>query len=64
MTDSVPARKEVVEVGMDAARDELTDLMDLAAVRGARVIITRFGKPRAALIGMDDLERLQQLDAA
>ncbi len=63
MTEHDGERK-AVEVGMDAARDTLTDLTDRAAIAGERFIITRNGKPRAALIGMKDFARLQELDAA
>ncbi len=57
-------RKATVEIGMDAARDTLTDLTDRAAIAGERFIITRNGKARAALIGMKDFTKLQESDAA
>ena len=64
MADGTAERKEESEVGMEAARVELTDLMDRAAIAGERFIVTRNGKARAAIVPIKDLERLRELDAA
>lgn len=41
----------------------LSELLNRAAYAGERIVVTRNGKPTAALVGMDDLERLRALDA-
>ena len=64
MTETDGDRKQETEVGADAARDGLTELMGRAAFAGERFILTRNGKQTAALIPMKDLERLRALDAA
>ncbi len=64
MTETEGERKQPVEVGADAARDTLTDLMDRAAIAGERFVLTRNGKRRAALVPVEDLDRLEALDAA
>ncbi len=64
MTIQEAERKEATEVGMDAARVTLTDLMDRAAIAGERFVFTRNKKRRAALVPLKDLERLEALDAA
>ncbi len=64
MTASEAERKNEQEVGADTARDTLTDLMDRAALRGERTVVTRNGKPRAAIVPISDLDILRALDAA
>lgn len=56
--------KEESEVASAVAVASFADLLDRAALAGQRFIITNYGKPRAALVGIDDLERLRALDAA
>lgn len=52
------------EVHATDVRDRLTELMNRANIGRERFLFTVHGKETAALIGMDDLERLRQLDAA
>jgi prevent-host-death family protein len=43
-------------------KQNLSDLINRAAYGGERIILLSRGKPRAALIGIEDLERLQILE--
>lgn len=56
--------KGEVEVGAEDARKGLTELMGRAGFGDERIVLTRNGKPTAAIIGMADLDRLRALDAA
>lgn len=47
------------EVSADDLRSNLAEVMNQAQYRGERFVITRRGKPRAALVSMDDLARLE-----
>lgn len=51
-------------VGIVRARDILGELVNRAAFGNERIVITRNDKQVAGLVGMRDLERLRQLDAA
>lgn len=51
-------------IGIVRAREILGDIVLRAGFGNERVILTRKGKPTAAVIGMKDLERLRQSDAA
>jgi prevent-host-death family protein len=51
-------------VGIVRARDVLGDLVNRAGYANERIVITKHGKPAAALVSMGDLERLRALDAA
>lgn len=44
------------------ARSSLSDLVSLVLYRGERVILSRRGKPAAALVSVDDLELLEELE--
>lgn len=46
------------EMSVDAARRELAELVSQAGYGGARFILTRRGKPIAALVSIGDLEQL------
>ncbi|WP_305782377.1 type II toxin-antitoxin system Phd/YefM family antitoxin [Symbioplanes lichenis] len=52
------------EVPVTQARAEFADLINRASYGGERIVVTRHGKPIAALISAADLERLQRLDEA
>lgn len=54
----------VKKVSASEAKAQLAELVLGVAYRGDRVVIERRGKPVAALVSMDDLERLEQRDAA
>jgi prevent-host-death family protein len=60
----VLARKEDrPSVGVRDARSTLGELVSRAGFGGQRIRIARNGKDVAAIIGLDDLERLEALDA-
>lgn len=41
----------------------LSELIERVRARGDRLIVLRRGRPVAAVVGVDDLRRLEQLDA-
>lgn len=44
------------------AASMFADLVTRAHFRDERIVVTVYGKERAAIVGMDDLERLRALD--
>jgi prevent-host-death family protein len=50
------------EVAVTQARDELADLINHVAYGNERIVLTRHGKPVAALVSPDDLAWLKQRD--
>lgn len=52
------------EIPVTQARAALADLINRVVYGGERVVVTRHGKPLAALVSAADLERLQEADAA
>lgn len=59
-------RKPATESTMPSteAANAFADLVARARFGGERIVVTVYGKERAAIIGLDDLERLRALDAA
>lgn len=51
-------------VSLAQARDRLSALVNDAAHGGQRIVLSSRGRPKAALIGMDDLARLEQGESA
>lgn len=49
-------------VGSSTAREQLPDILNRAAYAGERFIISRHGKPVAAVVSVDDLECLEALE--
>ena len=49
-------------VTVSKARSAFSDLLNAAQFRGERIIVHRNGKPAAAMISIEDLELLQQLE--
>jgi len=49
------------EIPVTQARADLADLVNRVAYSGERVVLTRHGRPLAALVSAEDLERLEQL---
>ncbi|URM92226.1 type II toxin-antitoxin system Phd/YefM family antitoxin [Streptomyces sp. MRC013] len=47
------------EIPVTQARAELADLINRVVYGGERVVVTRHGKPLAALVSAADLERLE-----
>jgi prevent-host-death family protein len=47
-------------LGVGEAKKRLSELMSRVVYKGERFLIRRRGRPMAALVSVDDLERLQQ----
>ncbi len=55
--------KDVTEtVTIERARVELSDVVSRVQYAGERVVVTRRGKPAAAIVPVEDLQLLQQLE--
>jgi prevent-host-death family protein len=48
------------EVPVTQARADLAELVSRVGYTGERIVLTRHGKPLAALVPMDDLEALER----
>ena len=44
------------------ARDNFAELIDRAALSAERIVITRHGEPMAALISLEDLELVEEIE--
>lgn len=44
------------------ARDQFSDIINRARYRGERIILTRRGKPVAAVVPIEDLEVLEKME--
>jgi prevent-host-death family protein len=53
-----------MKIGVTDIRDNLSDAINRVAYAGERVILERRGKDVAALVSMDDLALLEQLENA
>jgi len=51
-----------ITVGIAKAKNELSMLLNLAAFGGERIILQSRGKPKAAIISLGDLQKLEQLE--
>jgi prevent-host-death family protein len=49
-------------ISTSKAREFLADLITEVAYKGERVVLTRHGKPVAAIVSAEDLERLEAMD--
>lgn len=52
-----------IRVGTRQAKAHLSEYLDRAAKDGERIVVERDGEPVAALVSIDDLRRLEALDA-
>jgi prevent-host-death family protein len=52
-----------IEVTMSELRQQLGSLVNRAAYGRERVVLIAHGEPKAAIVSVDDLQRLEQLDA-
>lgn len=50
-------------VGTQKAKTHLSEYLNRVAYAGERVVVERHGKPVAALVSVDDLVRLEAMDA-
>jgi prevent-host-death family protein len=44
------------------ARDNFAELIDRAALSSERIVITRHGEPMAAIVSLDDLELVEEIE--
>ncbi len=52
-----------MEIGIRQAKDRLSEYLNRVAYGGERIVILSRGRPKAALISMEDLRRLEELEA-
>lgn len=52
----------MVRVPTSKARKDLAELLNLAAYRGQRIVLNRNGKDVAAIVSLDDLDRLEAFE--
>lgn len=52
-----------IRVSMSELRQSLGDLVNRAAYGGERIVLVSRGEPKAAIIGVEDLQQLKQLSA-
>lgn len=50
------------DLSISEARESLAEIVNRVVYRGERVMLRRHGKPVAALVSADDLERLAALE--
>jgi len=51
-----------ITVGIAKAKNELSMLVNLAAFGGERIILQSRGKPKAAIISFEELQKLEELE--
>ena len=51
-----------IQVTMSKLRQNLGSIVNQAAYGGERIILMAHGQPKAAIIGIEDLQQLQQLN--
>lgn len=49
-------------VGIAEAKNDLSELINRAAYGGERIVLGSRGKPKAAIVGIADLQRLEMLE--
>jgi len=49
-------------VSISEIKRDVSAIINRVAFGGERIVLTSRGRPKAALVSMDDLERLQELD--
>lgn len=54
----------MIEISISKIKDSLSEYINRAAYAGERIIILSRGKPKAAVVSLEDLERLEELEDA
>jgi prevent-host-death family protein len=49
-----------IRVSIGQVKRDISDLVNRVAYRGERILLTSRGRPKAALVSIEDYERLQQ----
>ncbi len=52
-----------MEIGTREVKDRLSEYLNRVAYGGERIVILSRGRPKAALISVEDLRRLEELEA-
>lgn len=55
-----PKRKARAEMQAEQARKDFSDCLERAGFGNERIVVTRFGRPLAALVSISDLNRLEE----
>lgn len=55
-------KPKVTEMGLAQARLDFSRIINRSAFGGERIIVTSHGRPKAAIIPIEDLHRLLELD--
>jgi prevent-host-death family protein len=63
-TEGRKAESRRIEVTSDEGKNRFGELLNRAGFGGERIVITRFGKPVAGVVGLRDLEALEALENA
>ena len=50
------------QISIGQVKRDISDLVNRVAYKGERIILTSRGRPKAALVSLEDLEKLQQSD--
>lgn len=61
-TEGRKAESRRAEMTSDEGKNRFGELLNRAGFGNERIVITRFGKPVASVIGLRDLETLEKLD--
>jgi prevent-host-death family protein len=51
-----------IQVSMTTLRQNLGNLVNRAAYGDERIVLVAYGEPKAAIIGIEDLQRLKQIN--
>lgn len=54
----------MIEVSISKVKSGLSEYVNRAAYAGERIVILSRGKPKAVMMGVDDLRRLEELEDA
>lgn len=64
MATSLARRKPRRELTSDEAKRAFADCLERVAFLGERVIVKRYKRAMVAIVGMDDLQKLEEHEAA
>jgi prevent-host-death family protein len=59
MVKAKGVRKARIELQAEEARRSFSDCLERVAYQDERVVVSRFGKPIAALVSIADLEKIE-----
>lgn len=50
------------EISIGQVKRDISELVNRVAYKGERIVLTSRGRPKAALVSLEDYQKLQQLD--